>query len=463
MKDRLEKSIFLMFPLLLLLMLGFSLAVVSPQPSSRADTYLGIQVQNQVAELTLIWEYNASPYSAGYPQVESVAISDDGSYVIAGSYDANVYFFDRSGFLWNFTTLRAYRQAVAISENGSYAVCGSMDNHVYLFDKDGNLIWDFASSKNILCADISADGRYIVAGGEDTMLYFFSKESSTALWSSPLGGYVWRCKVSGDGSYVVAGTEALIDVYDRDGSELWWCDTDSSVKALAISHDGEYIAAGLANGTILFFSVDSNSPLWTYTVGGAVCEEAIAMSDDGSYIIVGSRDGKAYLFDKDGNLLWTHEAGGWVYEVAMSSDGSYIALGTVFASPDRVVVLGKYSNVTLATFETAKPGEDYSGLVLSLDMSADGRYIVAGTYTGWIYLLESSLGATTTTTTVTTVSTVTVTSTTTETVSVTETETETETTTTTTTVEALGTAFYGSVAVIIVLAIAVLYLLARRS
>ena len=81
------------------------------------------------------------------------------------------------------------------------------------------------------------------------------------------------------------------------------------MRSVAISADGEYIAAGNADPEVTLFAKDSSTPLWSYTAGGDV--RSVAISADGEYIVAGSWDDKVYLFGKDSSTpLWSYTTGG---------------------------------------------------------------------------------------------------------------------------------------------------------
>ena len=65
--------------------------------------------------------------------------------------------------------------SVAISQNGKYIVAGSHDNKVFLFDKSKPTpIWSYETDDWVYSVSISADGQYIAAGSRDNKIYFFN-------------------------------------------------------------------------------------------------------------------------------------------------------------------------------------------------------------------------------------------------------------------------------------------------
>ncbi len=134
----------------LMLMLAFFLAV---------NVCSGFEVEP-------IWKYKTGD------SVLSVAITPDGSYVVAGSDDHYVYMFDRNGnLLWRYKTGDTVR-SVAITPDGRYVVAGSDDNHVYMLDRNGNLLWKYKTGDDVNSVAITPDG-YVVAGSNDHYVYLF--------------------------------------------------------------------------------------------------------------------------------------------------------------------------------------------------------------------------------------------------------------------------------------------------
>jgi len=112
---------------------------------------------------------------------------------------------------------------------------------------------------------------------------------------------------------------------DAEKEPLWSYETGDDIESVAISADGEYIAAS-SDDEVYLFNKNSSIPLWNYTAYDDI--RAIAISADGEYIVAGFDDGKVYLFSKDnGTPLWSY-ATGRVYELALSADGEYIVAGS---------------------------------------------------------------------------------------------------------------------------------------
>ncbi len=57
---------------------------------------------------------------------------------------------------------------MSISEDGEYIVAGSYNEKVYLFGKDSSTpLWSYSTNGIVYAVALSADGEYIVAGSYD--------------------------------------------------------------------------------------------------------------------------------------------------------------------------------------------------------------------------------------------------------------------------------------------------------
>jgi len=185
------------------------------------------------------------------------------------------------------------------------------------------------------------------------------------LWSFITGSAVGSVAVSADGQYIAAGSDDnTVYYFSRDGKLLWSFTTRSAVGSVAVSADGQYIAAGSDDNMVYYFSRDGKL-LWSYATGSTV--ESVAVSADGLYVAAGSGDSNVNYFSRDGKLLWSFITGSAVGNIAVSADGQYIAAG----SDDNTVYYFSRDGKLLWSYATGNE-------VLSVAVSADGQYIAAG-------------------------------------------------------------------------------------
>jgi len=329
-----------------------------------------------------IWNYTAED------AINSVAMSSNGNYIVAGSADNKVYFFDRINSipLWNFTTGGSI-SSVAISPDGQYIVAGSFDSKVYLFNKTSSSpLWSYTTGGSIISIDISSDGQYIVAGSVDNNVYLFNRTNPAPLWSYTTGGSISSLAISSDGLYIVAGTfnpDGKDYLFERDSSTpLWYYNSTFHVTSVAISSDGQYIISGDVSGDLYFFDKSSSTPLWNYTVS-SFSIDCVDISLDGQNVVMGDSGGTIYFFDKSNSipLWWNSDLWGTINSVAISSNGQYIALG----SGQKVYLFDKDNSIPLWSYTT-------ENTISSVAISYEGQYIIAGNLDsdGKVYLLDNS-------------------------------------------------------------------------
>jgi len=60
----------------------------------------------------------------------------------------------------------------------------------------------------------------------------------------------------------------------------WSYATDYIVHSVAISADGEYVAAGSYDDKVYLFDKDNSTPLWSYDTGGAAASRTARWATD---------------------------------------------------------------------------------------------------------------------------------------------------------------------------------------
>jgi len=334
----------------------------------------------------LVWNYTTPS------NVRNVAISSNGQYIAAGSYDWNLYFFERDNStpLWS-SNVGETMDAVAISSDGQYVVVGTgtMGEKVYLFEKNNSTpLWSYDTGGRVASAAISSDGQYIAVGTGrfDDSVLLFEKNSSTPLWRYNTGSYVASVAISSNGNYIVAGSHNdKLYFFERNSSTpIWTYTTPDWAQSVSISSDGNYIVVGTANGVnplhgIHVFEKSNSTPLWSYTTGHPIW--SVAISSDAQYIAFGTAytGNQVYLFERNNSTpLWSFDAGDSVSSVALSSDGQYIVAGSY---DNKVYLFNKNSSTPLFDSVTGSN-------VASVGISSDGTYFVAAGNDNNVYLFK---------------------------------------------------------------------------
>jgi WD40 repeat protein len=361
----------------------------TPSPASTGDGS---------RQTPLVWKYQLHQ-DAFSPLVD---ISDDGSAIAAGGYSGDLmYLFGRNSSVprWNQTCVP---DELVVSDNGTYVVAASGGRVACYQGSTGAILMNYTASNGITSVDISGDGQYVVAGGSNISL--FRRDNATPEWTYSTQTGVSVVRISDDGSTIVAGNyRGSTYLIDRaNGALIWKTDIASAGSTpwitscfTGISGDGNYVAVtGSEIDNVYLLSRESNMPLWNYTSPAGYGFGSIAISRDGNYVVAGDVIGDVYLFQKESGVpIWSYgiqppeiPIGGYgigvpVASIALSSNGSRIVAST-YAS--KIYLFSRSSDTPLWIYDAGH----YSSMVPYVAISADGEYVVAGGFSGWIYLLK---------------------------------------------------------------------------
>ncbi|PIT87494.1 MAG: hypothetical protein COU31_02915, partial [Candidatus Magasanikbacteria bacterium CG10_big_fil_rev_8_21_14_0_10_40_10] len=121
-----------------------------------------------------------------------------------------------------------------------------------------------------------------------------------------------------------------IVLMDRNTKQIVWkyeTRQGKSVRALALTPNGEFIGAGTFGGDILIFNKNSNKPIEQIKINSSI--GAFDIADDGSFFVVGSADKKVRVYEKGtGKIKAEITLNEYVGEIDISGNGKFIAAGT---------------------------------------------------------------------------------------------------------------------------------------
>jgi len=213
-------------------------------------------------------------------------------------------------------------------------------------------------------------------------------------WSYATKGPINSVAISADGQYVAAGSGDgngnMIYYFSRDGKQLWNYSSEFCT-VIGVSSDGQKAIISDDDQNIIYFSRDGKR-LLEYPEGNENYHYAI--SADGQYVFAsglsnenrcskyaGKRDSQGRVImcsipplinlygDK---LLWSKEVEAEMADVAMSADGQYMATGK-----NKVYYFSRNGNPLWS--------KEVEAGMADVAMSADGQYIVTGTPRGGVY------------------------------------------------------------------------------
>ena len=229
-----------------------------------------------------LWEKEIS-------RINDLALSPDGSLIVAGDFAANVYFFDNQGNIIHETSVRldseqAYTEITEIVFSGE-------GNHVYVltttgiycFNTSGSKIWSRRGEYGAGGTDIDVaySGENFVVANDNHLQYYLKR--SVPDWEFVAPRKIISVATSSNNYIIAAGSQDnTLRVFDREGNQLW----------------------------------DSRTELWF---------SSIDLSSNGSVLIAGTLDKNIYIFEGDGTLVHQLSTNDRIEDVIMSPEGSFAA------------------------------------------------------------------------------------------------------------------------------------------
>ena len=284
----------------------------------------------------ILWATQAG--GSGDEEVHEVAVLDDGSSIITGSF-----------------------KGIATFGNQELVSVGEKDVFVAKLDANGNYVWATrgGGNSNDRGASVSVldDGSVIVSGYFKGSAAFGNIQlisngiiDTFVVKLNAVGDYLWATKAGGspasidDEVYEEAYSVAVLD----DGSAI----VTGAFEAEAMFGTTQLTNSGSVDAFIAKIDADGNY-LWANKAGGNGVDHtrAVAVLDDGSSIVsgrftgtamfgttelvsYGERDAFVAKFDASGNHVWATHGGGTDYEkayaVAVLDDGSSIVSGQFY-------------------------------------------------------------------------------------------------------------------------------------
>ena len=289
----------------------------------------------------LLWTYEISGTGAS---VNHVALSADGSTVLAGTSTGDVHRFNNQGLLsWTFDgaadapegTVTRSVTGLAVDLDGNRILVGFTDDRgagtaagvLYLLDDRPGKLWSVSIGGPVNTVGITDDGDRMAAGSADRNVY--SLDSAGAIrwtYETPAGAGqpASVAAVSADGSRTVGGSQASqFYLFNADGVKIWTFDADGPVNDVAVATSASRVAAGTASGNV--YVLNSQGVVIRQVSHPETSILALAINSGGSRLAAGTADGRVFSFDAQGVMLFEVFLGGPVTSVAVNSTGSRIA------------------------------------------------------------------------------------------------------------------------------------------
>jgi len=365
--------------------------------------------------------WTATPISTPQEYINSVAISQNGSTVVAGTFyfpyaagakhsNADVSPITVGTFAWNAAGKSLWQDKfpategvywVAVSRDGTWAAAAGLSapgqGFVYIYNvASGARVSTYNTKVRVNMVAFSSDGSYLVAGADET--YLFSRSGST--WGAPqklpcaAGDSVVAVAMSASGQWIVAGTflGAVILVKNNAGgfgTPVSWQLKDTTIHWVAMSANGSTFAAAASGSSVYCFQTASfgstKGPAWTAPLTGCKRCRTVAVCDDGSMVSAGGNvgtAGKIFLFSNlgtSGKQVWAKPTKRNPNSTSLDTAGKYVTVADGYPdqTPGDFYLFGAAGN-TLGSLQT-------SNMSWPMQISADGTAIAAGSDNSSVY------------------------------------------------------------------------------
>jgi WD40 repeat protein len=389
-----------------------------PSTSKKKKTKKKTTSKTSTGALKASW--TATPISTPQEYINSVAISQNGSTVVAGTFyfpygagakhtSADAPQITVGTFAWNAKGKSLWQDKfqategvywVAVSRDGAWAAaCGLSaqgQGFVYIYNvASGTRVSTYNTKVRVNMVAFSSDGSYLVAGADET--YLFTRSGAT--WGAPKalpcasGDSVIAVGISADGQWIVAGTFLGSVVLVKNtagafGAPVSWA-MKGTIHWVAMSADGSTFAAAPSGTSVYCFETanfgTTKKPAWSAALTGCKSCRAVAVCDNGSMVSAAGNvgaAGKVFLFANQGasgKQLWSQPTKRNPNSTSLDTAGKYVTVADGY--PDQTpgdFYLFDASGNSLGSLQT-------NNMSWPMQISADGTAVAAGSDNSSVY------------------------------------------------------------------------------
>lgn len=229
--------------------------------------------------------------------VNCLAITPDGSRVLVGSREGDVYLWDvdTGKIVRRFESAMKMVTSLAVSPDGKNALSGSDDKYLRVWDMSTGRRTNSLRGhhKGITCVLYSQDGRFALTGSMDRSIHLWEIQNARIVRS--FEGHskpVLSLALSPDRRFLLSGSSgSTIRMWDADRGKIvrrFEGHTDQ-VHGLAISPNGKLALSGSTDGTARLWDIEGGQQIRCYT-GHTDEVRAVLFSPDGTLALTASRD-----------------------------------------------------------------------------------------------------------------------------------------------------------------------------
>ncbi|HYM00482.1 MAG TPA: WD40 repeat domain-containing protein, partial [Blastocatellia bacterium] len=265
--------------------------------------------------------------------VNSVAFSRDGKFIVSGGGD-------RSVRICSVTTHELVQtiehgewvNCVAFAPSGQAVASAGRDGSVKLWQAAGGALLGNvqAHPQNATCLTFSPDGSWIISGGaEGTIRFFNLKQKKIEASVTAHAGWVWRVALASKGNRLVtAGGDGVARIWKIGAKEkpITLEGHRGEVLYAGFSPDDQLAATAGKDGTVRVWSTESGACIFSVEAH-AGATNYVHFSPDGQFLLTAGADNAIKLWQaKDGQFLReVDNCYDYVSDAVFSSDGKLMA------------------------------------------------------------------------------------------------------------------------------------------
>ncbi|PKL58423.1 MAG: hypothetical protein CVV34_02370 [Methanomicrobiales archaeon HGW-Methanomicrobiales-5] len=255
-------------------------------------------------------------------------MSADGNYVVYGQGNTLGVLYKNGIENWT-RNMDGEVQSVAVSGDGTYVISTDSKGNINTWTINGEF-YARNTTDRVKQIAISPTDTLVVATTV-TGLKFFTP-ALYPVWSDTKNGSIdTDILFSKDGSTIITAGGKRVSSHTNTGTLNWMNDvTSDAITGIACSYDCSVIVIGSQDGSVQ--AMDRYGTIhWSYPAGQWV--NAVGMSQDANVIVAAGIDRNLYVLNHAGNLLAKKQMDTIIHPrtIAVSADGSRIAVADEYA------------------------------------------------------------------------------------------------------------------------------------